>query len=508
MNTISFIKGIAFVVSCIIKLVSLPFLLIYRWIRKRAGGERTANCESRNPFYLIKKIIFFIKNGIKIFFIKLREFLQRLRRFIYWTLRRIYSYLYWKFYYASQKIYQSLIKKAWFEVFFVYLRGYLKPSPESFSSYTIISVEKYARLDDKVVVDIIEPAQSREVCLPEFFEHSEEKVESYISPDIYVALASNVSVIGGSNAVIAGKYLLNDAVAGDKEHRLDIRYASIKAVVNHDVLVEDTDDCIEIDRAINLIGAASFNYYHLVIEILSKLAFVDRNTEYADYPILVDEVVLRIPQFSAALFCMNKTKHAVISVKKGQQYNIGSAVLPSSNVWMPTNVYNRDTIRNSDFLISKTVLNNIRSSVQLYDEKKPFRKIFISRKNTQAVRLKNEETIREIFKNNGFEIIYTEELSFQEQIDCFGQASCVVAASGAALTNIIFCQPGAVIGCIIPEEHRFYMYSTIAHLLGLTPFFLGGEIVEKTPYAAADAFVLDEDYAYRYIKELKNRMKE
>ena len=569
MNAISFISGIAFIVSCILKVVSVPFVLIYHFMRglvrcikyiktsikkfkiqlkqDRKNKEKNQEEKHGGKAGCLKKIIRKVartcpfRGKIYAFFAKVYEIIYRVARrsweilyrgihwlggllyrgihwlggllyrgshYAYWMLHRIWRYFYWKYYYTSRKLYQEIIKNAWCDVFFVYLRKYLKAIPVNFSGYNIVSTKKYAKNNKKVFLEIIEPSQLREVCIPEVFEHSVERVEKYSSPDIYLALVPNVSVVGGSNVIITEKYLLNDAVAEDREKRIDIRYASINTVLNRTALVEDAVECINIEKAINLIGAASFNYYHLVVEILSRLAFVDRNKEYADYPILVDEVVLRIPQFNAALTCVNKLNHEVISVKKAQQYNIKYAVLPSSNVWMPTNVYNRNTIRTEDFLISNTVLNNIRSSVKLYIEKKPFRKIFISRKNTQAVRLKNEEVIREIFRNNGFEIIYTEELSFQEQIDCFGQASCVVAASGAALTNIIFCQPGTVIGCIIPEEHRFYMYSTIAHLLGLVPFFLDGKIIEKTPYAAADTFVLDEDYANRYIMELKNRMKE
>ena len=116
--------------------------------------------------------------------------------------------------------------------------------------------------------------------------------------------------------------------------------------------------------------------------------------------------------------------------------------------------------------------------------------------------MKNEENIRNIFKENGFEIIFTEEMTFEQQVECFGRAKCVVASSGAALTNTIFCQPGTIIGCIIPAYHRFYMYSTIAYYLQLKPFFMDAQIVELTPYAAADTFVLDEGYTRRYIQEL------
>ena len=181
-------------------------------------------------------------------------------------------------------------------------------------------------------------------------------------------------------------------------------------------------------------------------------------------------------------------------------------ILPSSNVWMPTNVYNRNQIRVADFMISDTVLQSIRKAVGVWQERCAWRNIFISRKKAQAIRLKNEREIREIFARNGFEIVYTEELSFQQQVECFGQAKCIIATSGAALTNTIFCQPGALIGCIIPSEHRFFMYSTIAYMLGLRMLFLDAEIIEKTPYPAADTFILDKGYVTRYIETINKNI--
>ena len=46
------------------------------------------------------------------------------------------------------------------------------------------------------------------------------------------------------------------------------------------------------------------------------------------------------------------------------------------------------------------------------------------------------------------------------------------------------------------------MYSTIAYMLELHPFFLDAEIIEETAYPAADTFVLDKDYVKRYIENI------
>lgn len=424
----------------------------------------------------------------------------------YWKTRTFLQKFYWLYYKKSRELYQIITKNVYIDLFFVFLRSYFhkrNERDENLQCLKILGLKAYiSKFEKAAKYEVIEEGRTRPVCIPEFFERNKERIEQFLSPDIYVAEITNACIIGGSNAVIARNALLNDTAYFDKEKRIDIRYSVIRTVINDVAIINDSGKIEKIEKGINLVGAASFNYYHLVVEILSRLTFVDMEPEYRSYPILVDEVVLKIPQFRAALNCVNKYSHTIVEIKKDKKYQIGSLVIPSSNVWMPTNVYDRNTIRVEDFLISKSVLNNIREAVGVAYTKSPERRIFISRKNTQAVRLRNEEAVRKIFEENSFEIVFTEEMTFRQQVECFGQAKCVVAASGAALTNIIFCQPGTVIGCIIPSEHRFYMYSTIAYLLQLKPIFLDGKIIEKTPYAAADSFEADEDYVKRYIERI------
>jgi len=427
---------------------------------------------------------------------------------VYWKLRGYYNKVYWVYYAKSRQLYNALTKNEYMDLFFVFLRGYLKKGGMQTQCLAIIGVKEYFEKQKSISeYQVIEAGTERVVCLPDFFEKSEEQIEKYNSPDIYVASIENVDLIGASNVIIANDKLLNDAVSDDKEQRIDIRYSAIKKVINKVAVIEDYDVEAVFEKGIYLVGAASFNYYHLVVEILSRLTFVDYLEEYREYPILVDEVVMRIPQFKSALDCINRYNHPIIVVEKEKKYHVEKLVLPSSNVWMPTNLYNRNDIRVDDFLIADSVLHNIRNAVGVWEEREPWRKIFISRKNTQAVRLSNETKVRQIFAENGFEIVYTEEMTFRQQIECFGQAKCIVATSGAALTNTIFCQKSAIIGCIIPSEHRFYMYSTIAYLLGLKPLFLDAKITDKTAYAAADTFVLDEGYVKRYAKRINNMLK-
>ncbi len=71
---------------------------------------------------------------------------------------------------------------------------------------------------------------------------------------------------------------------------------------------------------------------------------------------------------------------------------------------------------------------------------KYFSKIYISRKNSFHRSLINEDDVEKLFERYGFEIIYAEDHSLEDQIDMFSNASVVAGPHGAGLSNIVFCK--------------------------------------------------------------------
>jgi len=71
-------------------------------------------------------------------------------------------------------------------------------------------------------------------------------------------------------------------------------------------------------------------------------------------------------------------------------------------------------------------------------------KIFVSRRFGPS-RNKLEEYFEDLAKKSDFQIVHFENASLQEQIAIFSKASMIVASVGAALANIVWCQPGTKI---------------------------------------------------------------
>lgn len=72
------------------------------------------------------------------------------------------------------------------------------------------------------------------------------------------------------------------------------------------------------------------------------------------------------------------------------------------------------------------------------------RRIYVSRRNAAMRRIVNEAELMPLLIRLGFEILETENLSFQEQVQIFYEAEIIVGPHGAGLTNMLWCSTPAV----------------------------------------------------------------
>ena len=73
-----------------------------------------------------------------------------------------------------------------------------------------------------------------------------------------------------------------------------------------------------------------------------------------------------------------------------------------------------------------------------------------------------------MFLGEGFQPVYPERLSLNEQKRLMAAAEFVVGPSGAAWTNLVFCSPGTRALCWMPEwASGFSFYSNLARIIGV-----------------------------------------
>jgi capsular polysaccharide biosynthesis protein len=72
----------------------------------------------------------------------------------------------------------------------------------------------------------------------------------------------------------------------------------------------------------------------------------------------------------------------------------------------------------------------------------------------------NDDAVTAVLEDRGFVLVDPGQLTVADQIRAFANAEVVVATHGAALANLTFCTPGALVielfpaGCLLPDYWR------------------------------------------------------
>lgn len=105
----------------------------------------------------------------------------------------------------------------------------------------------------------------------------------------------------------------------------------------------------------------------------------------------------------------------------------------------------------------------------------PRRRIYLPRPQGRR-KVTNEEALFPILKRYGFEIIEMGDIVDQPQL--FHEAAAIVTSHGAALANLVFCQPGTKVLELMSLEHRSPYFYILSQLEGLEHGCIFGPTIE------------------------------
>lgn len=109
-------------------------------------------------------------------------------------------------------------------------------------------------------------------------------------------------------------------------------------------------------------------------------------------------------------------------------------------------------------------------------------KIYLSRSRVNTRKVLNEPEIVNFLKHYGFECIHNEDLSTDEQIALFKNATHIISCHGSQLTNIIFCRPGTKVCEIRHVTHNIHYrkaFHDLSNGFGLDYYLLYTSLGEK-----------------------------
>ena len=223
---------------------------------------------------------------------------------------------------------------------------------------------------------------------------------------------------------------------------------------------------------------AHVNYYHWLIECLPQLA---RLSEIDDSP----PITLLMPEsmpltWEDSLACCLPTGMAVQRAAgwvRPQHFVFISPGHPGYAAWLAAS--ERDYMRGKVF-----------ERFGLHEDRKPTRRIFVSRSRAAMRRLVNEDEAGQVLAQFGFETVHLEGLKFEQQVRLFHDAEFVAGAHGAAFANLLFAGHAKVLELFARDAFK-PLYFFLARSLGLDHEILLGSAESRLEDFSIDVTELD-----------------
>lgn len=334
--------------------------------------------------------------------------------------------------------------------------------------------EVYPQPPHWIHVEQVEAASKYTFQEPEIVGEPEARPDRTVTvPTKWVATVCDAMVIGGFQ-VIANDHLVvyepaaaphSDFVAGAWQYVTGV--AGDRSAICH----YDYGRTAELEEGILLSGRCSPNYYHWLIEYLTRLYALRSRAHLQEIPLIVDAQMY--PQEFESLALVAPT-WPIYKLAPNTLLRVSKLHIPSIPTHLPDSV---DTPFWQGSALCHATLSYLRDAVyQRYGigRIKPTRKVFLTRRGARTIVGMSE--IEQSLERIGFECIDSGQLGFEAQVKLFSECTMIVGPLGAAFTNLIFCQPGCkVLGLASPYIKRFCLQANLARFAGCDYKIFPGE---------------------------------
>ncbi|MDD6655904.1 MAG: glycosyltransferase family 61 protein [Lachnospiraceae bacterium] len=384
-------------------------------------------------------------------------------------------------------------------VHFVY-RDLLKLRLKSLYDYAFENHRIVSVVNDEVFFDYYKQATTKE----EYETWQYKEIEKRECSRQFISIFKNAIVRGDTDAVIVDGCYLTDKIIFDRkgfEEHLPWRFVCTKDMC----IIKGTGSKIrQIPFGISLIKMWSYNYFHFVFEGLSRLGEIEKLEQYKKWPIIIDECVKKDPRNVEIINLLNINNREIIWVKQGEFLQVGNLIQPPTLSWAVWDV--PKSVNNAwGYMLDKKTGEYLRNTVLTrYTPKREYNCVFVARGNNK--RLINEDEIIEYFEEQGFSIFYPDKaVHFQDEVDCFATANCIVSCAGGASTNFVFCKPSVDIYCLLPFEFRCDNPQDVTQTVGINSHMIDGVIKNNGGLLMSSTFEIPLEKCKRIVDACKEK---
>ncbi len=346
-------------------------------------------------------------------------------------------------------------------------------------------------------------------------------------PREYVGELRDMTVVGGTRLMIdATGTLLHDELACISNPAYGVKPHQLRFVHGNSAIVHlQTRPGNRIDAGVLISCDHDNNYFHWLVECLPKVLLIDSIPECRGLPLLVGRNLH--PNLVKLLDVVNTTGRRIIRLQDGGQYRVERLIYPSDlsrlldryeGIPRPEidSVFCIRWIKQVIDLVKELLLpapaaaDGPRAADCAHTASdtggKGGRKLYLTRRRATYRLVQNETELELALFRRGFEIVDLDGASPELQVALLDQARLVIAPTGAALTNLLFCRPGAraIVLNFAHESANYHIFSQIADAAGASlQYALGPRLFNRSTATVHDDYLADIPLVLNMVDELE-----
>jgi capsular polysaccharide biosynthesis protein len=311
-------------------------------------------------------------------------------------------------------------------------------------------------------------------------------------PKQYVAILQDVIAFPGTRLLVTSdKKILHDELSEEFAPTHQDKLKAIGDYTNGVCTISAVRFKVTLDEALMVSSDTDFNYFHMLVETLPKISLAEQAGCPVDVPIIMQGDLH--PNLRSALERVAGSRQisyfpsgAAIEVKKLWYVSDLSRVL---------NTNTQTVDEDYDIAICPDAVRSIRQVfLGGHTAQKGTRKIYLSR-NSHYRHLTNQDAFMEMLVGKGFDIIDTGSLTLQEQIGAMEGVGLIIAPTGAALTNLLWCAPGTTVLILVGDHNQMNLniFNQVGEPLGVNVEFCYGNRSHQMEgkHSVHDSFEID-----------------
>ena len=356
-------------------------------------------------------------------------------------------------------------------------------------------IQKYKLTDATVVVapaPTVFPLRDQGLLVP--------PNDRYRFPEVFVVTITDAMIYGGTNLIpVDDEVICHDLYDFERDYTSEELHGRtlIDTESMHIRWLLHDKAPAPIPVAAAFVDACASNYAHWMTEVLPRIAMFCAEDRFHGVPIVVNDGLHE--NIMESLFLTVGDDREIITIPIGRALAVGQLYLTSVTGYVPFEQRTTKLSDHSHGMFSPQALELLRNKAGEFAtgtlERGWPEKVFL-RRNSGVRVLINMAEIEQFMVSRGYVVIEPEKLTFLEQSQLFRNAKDIVAPTGAALANAIFCKPGTRVVVLMAKHDRMiyrYWHNMLTPLRIMVGVVLGNPLNPKELGIHSDYTVNPED---------------